>query len=103
MRYILILWASPLLIFWGWFGLSFYDINFGYVMLTRRVHDLVFQLYGQMLGIDPQTIPALVAKACIFDTLIVLAIFAFRRRRQMGAWLRMRRERYLGTVSSPRA
>lgn len=103
MRYILILWASPLLIFWGWFGLSFYDINFGYVMLTRRVHDLVFELYGQMLGIDPQTIPALVAKACIFDTLIVLAIFAFRRRRQVGAWLRMRRERYLGTVSSPRA
>ena len=57
MRYVFAAWALPLGIFWGWFFLSFYDINFGYVMLTRQVHDLVFQLYGKMLGIDPATIP----------------------------------------------
>jgi len=103
MRYILIFWASPLLIFWGWFGLSFYDVNFGYVMLTRQVHDLVFELYGEMLGIDPHIIPAMVAKACVFDTLILLAIFAFRRRRQIAARLKARRSRYIAGVSSPSA
>ncbi len=103
MRYVLALWALPLVLFWGWFGLSFYNINFGYVMLTRQVHDLVFQLYGDTLGIDPTIIPGMVAKACIIDTLIVLAIYAFRRRRQIGAWLKTRRERYLGEASSPSA
>jgi hypothetical protein len=103
MRYVLALWALPLVLFWGWFGLSFYDINFGYVMLTRQVHDLVFQLYGDTLGIDPAIIPGMVAKACIIDTLIVLAIYAFRRRRQIGAWLKAQRERYLGEASSPSA
>ncbi|RJG45383.1 MULTISPECIES: DUF6105 family protein [unclassified Mesorhizobium] len=103
MRYVLALWALPLILFWGWFGLSFYNINFGYVMLTRQVHDLVFQLYGDTLGIDPTIIPGMVAKACIIDTLIVLAIYAFRRRRQIGAWLKTQRERYLGEPSSPSA
>lgn len=103
MRYVLALWASPLVLFWGWFGLSFYDINFGYVMLTRQVHDLVFELYGDMIGIDPTIIPAMVAKACIVDTLVLMAIFAFRRRRQIGAWLKTQRERYFGTAFSSRS
>lgn len=102
MRYLLILWASPLFLFWGWFGLSFYDINFGYVMLSRRLHDLVFQLYGEMLGIDPATIPLMLAKACVFDTLILLAIFAFRRRKQIGSRLKERLQRYSSPRSSPR-
>lgn len=88
MRYVLILWATPLLLFWGWFLLSFNDVHFGYVFLTRDVHDIVFDLYGQMLGIDPATIPMLVAKACVFDTLVICAIYAFRRRRQIGDWWR---------------
>jgi hypothetical protein len=50
MRYLFALWAAPLVLFWGWFFLSLNDINFGYVMLSRQLHDLVFQLYGQMLG-----------------------------------------------------
>jgi hypothetical protein len=91
MRYLLALWALPLVLFWGWFGLSFYDINFGYVMLTRQVHDLLFELYGEILGLDPKTIPWLIAKACIFDTLILMAIWAFRRRREIQAsWRRWR-------------
>jgi hypothetical protein len=91
MRYVLAIWALPLLIFWGWFGLSYHDINFGYVMLTRQVHDLIFQLYGEMLGLDPRTIPWLIFKACILDTLILLAIWAFRRRREIvAAWRRWR-------------
>ena len=103
MRWVLAIWAAPLIIFWGWFGLSFYDIHFGYVMLSRPLHDLVFELYGEMLGIDPAIIPWLVAKACVLDTLLLLAFWAFRRRRELGAWLRSQRERYSGEASSPSA
>jgi hypothetical protein len=103
MRWIFAFWALPMGIFWGWFFLSFNDINFGYIMLSRDVHDLVFQLYGETLGIDPVTIPALVAKACILDTLLLLAIWAFRRRQTIAAWARAARDRYLGPESSPSA
>ncbi|MGB3834066.1 MAG: DUF6105 family protein [Mesorhizobium sp.] len=88
MRTLLLLWAAPLVLFWGWFFLSLNDINFGYVMLSRQLHDLVFQLYGEMLGIDPALIPGMVAKACFVDSLLVLAIWAFRRRRTIMAWIR---------------
>ena len=70
MRWVFAAWALPMGIFWGWYFLSLNDMNFGYVMLTRQVHDLLFQLYGEMLGIEPATIPPLVAKACILDTLL---------------------------------
>jgi len=103
MRWIFAAWALPMGIFWGWYFLSLNDMNFGYVMLTRDVHDLLFQLYGQMLGIEPSTIPQLVAKACILDTLLILAIWAFRRRQAIAAWFRAARERYFGVEPSPSA
>jgi len=96
MRWVLLAWALPLVLFWGWFGLSYYDLNFGTIWLSRDLHDLLFQLYGQILGIDPTTIPLLVAKACIFDTLILLGIWAFRRRREIAARYRDWRGRYAG-------
>jgi hypothetical protein len=86
MRWIFAAWALPMGIFWGWYFLSLNDLNFGYVMLTRQVHDLLFELYGQALGVEPATIPPLVAKACILDTLLILAVWAFRRRREIAAW-----------------
>jgi hypothetical protein len=101
MRWFLGLWALPLVVFWGWFFLSINDMHFGFVILTREVHDIVFLLYGEMLGVDPATIPALVAKACIVDTLLLLAIWAFRRRVALAAWLRAARGRYLGEAPSP--
>jgi hypothetical protein len=90
MRWVFAAWALPMGIFWGWYFLSLNDMNFGYVMLTREVNDLLFQLYGQILGIEPTTIPALVAKACILDTLLILAIWAFRRRHAIAAWFTRR-------------
>lgn len=93
MRALLALWAAPLVLFWGWYFLSLNDMNFGYVMLSRPLHDLVFELYGNMLGIDPATIPGLVAEACLFDTMLLLAIWAFRRRRAIAAWVRALRDR----------
>jgi Family of unknown function (DUF6105) len=94
MKYLVAIWATPLLLFWGWFFLSLNDVNFGYIMLTRQVHDLVFQLYGDFLGVDPASIPAMVAQACIFDTGLIAAIWAFRRRRELAAWARASWARY---------
>lgn len=90
MRTLLLLWIAPLVLFWGWYFLSLNDMNFGYVMLSRQLHDLIFELYGEILGIDPALIPGMVAKACVFDSFLVAGIVAFRRRRQIAAWWRRR-------------
>jgi hypothetical protein len=103
MRYLLALWLAPLFLFWGWFGLSYYDLNFGYVLLTRQAHDVIFELYGEILGIDPDIIPSMLIKACIFDSFLLAGILAFRRRRRIREWLKARRERYSGEAPSPSA
>ncbi len=92
MRWVFAAWAFPMIVLWGWFSLSYYDINFGYIMLSRQVHDLVFEIYGNQLGIDPKTVPWLVAKVCVIDTLAIVAIWAFRRRRNIVAWFRGKRD-----------
>jgi hypothetical protein len=88
MRYIFALWAAPMALFWGWFYLSANDINFGYMMLSRQMHDFFFQFYGQMLGIDPAIIPGMVVRTCIFDGFLLTALWAFRRRRELAGWVR---------------
>lgn len=93
MKYVFAIWAAPLVLFWGWFFLSLNDMSFGFAFMSRQVHDLVFQIYGHILGIDPGTIPSMIAKACILDTCILLAIWAFRRRHAILAWVRARRAR----------
>jgi hypothetical protein len=98
MKYVLLAWATPLVLFWGWYFLSLNDINFGSIYLSRALHDLVFKLYGQMLGIDPASIPGMVAEACVFDTGLLMALWAYRRRRELNAWARARYERYFGAA-----
>lgn len=100
MKYVIAAWAAPLLLFWGWFFLSLNDMNFGYVMLSRQVHDLVFSIYGDILGVDPAAIPGMVAKACVFDTFLLMGIWGFRRRRELLAWGRRLHARYLGGRSA---
>lgn len=92
MKWFLILWALPIMLLGGWYGLSYYDISFGFFMLTRDAHDLVFQIYGHILGIPPQDLPPLVARAIVLDSILVLAIIAFRRRRQIWSWWQARRQ-----------
>jgi hypothetical protein len=82
MRAILLLWTIPLVFFWTWFALSAYDISFGTIFFSRQLHDLMMQIYGNMIGVDPKTVPMLLAWACIVDTAIILAIAAFRWRRK---------------------
>ncbi|OCP01228.1 MULTISPECIES: DUF6105 family protein [unclassified Ensifer] len=90
MKWFLILWGGPVLLLTGWYGLSYHDMSFGFFMLTRQTHDLVFQIYGNVLGIPPETIPPLVARAIVVDSLIVFAIIGYRKRRQIAAWYRRR-------------
>jgi hypothetical protein len=101
MRYILIFWALPMSIFWGWYFISYYDMHFGMLLFSRLLHDFAFEFYGNMLGIDPAAIPAMVARACIIDTGLIFAIFAFRRRKQIAAWWRARSMPAAMTESGP--
>jgi hypothetical protein len=91
MKWFLILWAGPIALLGSWYGLSYYDMSFGIFMLTRDAHDLVFRIYGHVLGMQPETIPPLVARAIAVDSLFVFAIIAFRRRKQIAAWWQRRR------------
>lgn len=69
---VLILWAGPVALLGSWYWLSYYDLSFGFFMLTRQTHDLVFQIYGNILGLPPESLPPLVARAIAVDSLIVL-------------------------------
>ncbi len=97
MRYVLMFWALPMGIFWGWYFLSFYDINFGTVFFSRPVHDFAFQFYSvildQYLGmsIKADAIPGMVAEACVVDTLLIAGILTFRRRKRIAEWWQSRR------------
>jgi len=82
MKVFLVLWIMPIILLGGWYGLSYYDINFGYRILTRELHDLVFTIYGNLLGIEPESIPPLVVKAVIFDTFLVVGFIVIKRRRK---------------------
>jgi hypothetical protein len=89
MRAILLLWTVPLVFFWTWFALSANDISFGTIFFSRQLHDLMMQIYGNMIGVDPSSVPMLLAWACIVDTGIILAIAAFRWR---GKWFPVLRD-----------
>jgi hypothetical protein len=90
MKWFLVFWAGPIVFLGAWYWLSYYDMNFGIFMLTRQVHDLTFQLYGNILGIPPETIPPLVARAIVVDSLVVFSLIGFRRRRAIMTWWKAR-------------
>ena len=90
MKWFLILWAGPIVLLGSWYGLSYNDMSFGFFMLTRQTHDLVFQVYSNALGIPAEDIPPLVMRAIVVDSLIVFAIIGFRRRKKIAAWWRQR-------------
>lgn len=82
MKWILILWAVPLTLLGSWYGLSYYDINFGTRILSRDLHDLVFIIYGNLLGLDPDVIPGLVLKAVILDSTVLFGFILLRKHRK---------------------
>lgn len=86
MKWLLVFWAGPIFFLGSWYGLSYYDISFGTFFYSRDMHDLVFQIYGQVLGIPPEQVPPLVLKAVIVDTIIVFGLIGLRRHRELQAW-----------------
>ncbi len=92
MRALLIFWGIPIGFFWGWYFLSLNDISFGTLFFSRRMHDLMLTIYGNILHIEPSAVPAVIAKACIVDTLLLAGLVAFRRRKQIMAWWQGRRQ-----------
>lgn len=103
MKWFLILWACPVILLTGWYGLSYYDMSFGIFMLTRQAHELVFQIYGNVLGIPPETIPPLVMRAIVVDSAVLFAIIGFRRRKKIIAWWKARQEKSAPLSSEARA
>ncbi|MBW3098922.1 DUF6105 family protein [Pseudohoeflea coraliihabitans] len=89
MKWLLGMWAAPLFLLGSWYGLSYYDISFGTRILSRDLHDLVFAIYGEILGMAPESIPPLVLKAIIIDSLVLFGFVYLRRhRRAIYAWLK---------------
>lgn len=100
MRFLLYFWAGPLAFFWGWYFLSLNDVNFGTILLSRRLHDLVFEVYGQILGVSPDSVPKMAAEACLFDTFLVVALLAVRHRRALWRHAVRLRKTFSGSTSS---
>ena len=86
MKYFLIFWLLPVGFLAGWLYLAQNDIHFGMMFFSRDMFDMVFGIYANVLGVDPETLPPLIWKALIVDTLIVLGILAFRKRKHIKAW-----------------
>jgi hypothetical protein len=86
MRIFLILWIVPIVLMTIWYGLASND--FGYVMFSREVHDKVFAIYANMLGVDPEVLPGMAARAIVFDSGIVALIIAFKKRATLIPFLR---------------
>ena len=90
MKIFLVLWIMPIVLLGSWYGLSYYDINFGYRILTRDLHDLVFTIYGNLLGMPPESIPPLVLKAIVLDSFLVVGFIVIKRRRKQ-IWAAIRK------------
>lgn len=78
MRVILILWLIPVVLFWGWYGLSANNMHFGWFFLTRGFHDHLFVIYGNILHMPPEEVPEKLAWVFGIDTVIVFGIAALR-------------------------
>ncbi|UHS61152.1 hypothetical protein HRR99_06310 [Agrobacterium vaccinii] len=101
MKWLLIFWAGPIILLGSWYGLSYYDMSFGIFMLTRQANELVFQVYGNILGIAPESIPPLVARAIVVDSFVLFAIVGFRKRKAIAAWWCMRQSSKAAALARP--
>ena len=101
MRIILILWFIPLILFWGWYGLSAHDVDLGYFFLTRGFHDHIFTIYGNILNMPAQDVPVAMAWVFFLDTLIVLGIAALRWHKSWFPGLKAKVSTLLGSIGNP--
>lgn len=92
-RNLLIFWCGPIAIFWSWYYLSYYDLSLGLFFYSRELHDRVFDTYGALFGIEPASIPPMIAHALCVDSLIVLSLVLLRKHKPIWAFLRGLRDR----------
>lgn len=86
MRYFLLLWVLPVGGLAAWLFMAANNYSFGMFFFSRGMFDLVFGTYADILGVDASTLPPLVYKALVVDTLIVAALFALKRRKDIISW-----------------
>ena len=88
MRTVVLLTLAPTAMAFGWYWLSLADVgsSFGGVYLSRELNEGVFFLLGQLFGMSPERLPAMLASGIACDGGILLGILALRRRRALTAW-----------------
>ena len=82
-RVLIFLWLSPVVLFSAWISFSMLDWHFGLPFMTREAHDLVFNAYEAILGIERARIVALIRNALILDAVVLGLIVAWKRRTQI--------------------
>lgn len=60
-------------------------------MLSRVFNDAVFNVYGNILGMDAQSVRELLIRTFVIDTLFIAAIVYFKPFRRIRAWWVARR------------
>lgn len=83
MRWLIGGWVAPVSFLLLWLGLASNDWSFGVHFFSRAMYDEVFGVYGNLLGLAPETVPPMVVRAILLDSCVVVALFAFRRRTQI--------------------
>ncbi|MEN0040073.1 MAG: DUF6105 family protein [Pseudomonadota bacterium] len=103
-RTLLILWLAPIVLMGIWAGLAANDVNFGYQFFSRAFYDHILNIYGHLLGVDPQIIPGMVIKAIIFDSAVIIPlVIAFRMRaRWWPQTKRLAKERIASWIAAAR-
>jgi hypothetical protein len=91
MRLLLIAWFTPLTVFWGWLGLARYDVWPQSIFFSRLLYDHVFATYERLTTLTEPQIIMLLLRFTFLDSLVILGIFAWRRREAIKAWWRRKR------------
>ncbi len=86
-RGLLLLWLLPIAFFWSWYFISLHDLGFGLFFFSRELHEMVFEIYGSTLGVDPAALPGMVAKALVVDTAIVFSLVALKKHRAIARFI----------------
>jgi len=70
MRTVFLLWLFPIVFFWGWHFLSYFDVG-GVFFLTRGFYDHIYTLYGSILQMPAEDVPVALAWIFIIDSIIL--------------------------------
>lgn len=81
------IWILPLSFVVGWLVLSSNDWNFGFQFLSRSAFDQFLNIYSTALGVEVDELPSMLGKALLFDSWLIVAFIAFRKRKVLIPWI----------------